>query len=167
MKNSRSGFTLIELVVVALIMGIMAAMAIPMYLKTVETTKAGDAVSIGHMLASSYRLYLVDNPALPLSGPLNNKCNSQACGTASTRPPCKLVACSYVAKQDWDKSSYTFEIGGGAAGVLATIKRRYGTVSPATTNKAFINWGYTFNDMASGGSGCTALTTDTPPCPNF
>ncbi len=45
-KRRRDGFTLIELLVVVLIVGILAGVSVPSYMKSVETTKADDAVSL-------------------------------------------------------------------------------------------------------------------------
>lgn len=169
MKKDRKGFTLIELVVVTVIMGILASLSIPYYLKTVETAKAGDAVAIGHMLANSYSMYLVDNPAAPLSGSLSNVCNNAAsvtCANTFAPSPCRLVACNYVARQDWDASAYTYSVGGG---FLATVRRKTGA-SPGTNTAAYTGWGYNFTDLSAGGAGCTALPASpypTPSCPNF
>ncbi|MBI4351909.1 MAG: prepilin-type N-terminal cleavage/methylation domain-containing protein [Elusimicrobia bacterium] len=155
MKKLRKGFTLIELMVVVIIMGILASMSIPYYHKTVETSRATDAVALGNLLAAGYRMYLIDNPGTSLSGSITNSCNGLACASASGA--CRIVACKYVAEQDWTNASYSYSIGGSCGGGIAACVSRTGG------SGAYASWGYNFN--LSGG--CSAYTADTPACPRF
>ena len=62
MKNNKKGFTLIELLVVVLILGILAAMAMPQYFKAVERSRMSEAVSLLSSIASAQqRKYLQIN----------------------------------------------------------------------------------------------------------
>ena len=59
--DNRGGFTLIELLVVVLIIGILAAVAVPQYQKVVERSKATEAMSMLSSIAKAYETYYLAN----------------------------------------------------------------------------------------------------------
>lgn len=61
MKTNRKGFTLIELLVVVLIIGILAAIALPQYTRTVEKSRASEALlNLKALSDAAQRLYLLN-----------------------------------------------------------------------------------------------------------
>lgn len=159
--RSNSGFTLMELVIVVLIIGVLAAFGVPQYFKTVETTKADDAAAMVQMAGTTHRMYALDhsNGFLSTGGAIATSCNSTACsGTGTDR--CQLVACKYMAQQDFDKKAYTLTLKDGAAaastfscnGSTSSSKKwtayacRRTSGAGSTGVAPYANWGYGVDD---------------------
>lgn len=166
------GFTLIELVVTVLIIGILAAFAVPQYLRTVETSKADDAVALVNIVGTTNRMYALDHNNTFTDGVITNACNtrdtatniccpgSAGCG-AGLALPCNLVQCGYLAAADFDGKPYVV-LASNAAGVSATTRRRLSSDPHPSGNYSdtapYASWGYS---MSASGA-ITKATSDTP-----
>ena len=141
-RRRQAGFTLVELVVVVLIIGILGALMIPGYTKSVESAKADDAAAIVQMIGQANRMFRLDNNSYVQSGYITDACNATAC-TAGSTATCQLVACNYLGSRKWDGLAYRYQAGGnincsvgGAPNGIACAKRDSSATSPYNT------WGY-------------------------
>lgn len=64
-SRSMKGFTLIELLVVVLIIGILAAVAVPQYQKAVERSHAMEALTLLKSVGQSFETYFMANGSYP------------------------------------------------------------------------------------------------------
>ncbi len=61
-KNNRSGFTLLEVIIVIIIIGVLASLALPRFFSTVEYSRATEAMqSLATVRQSVERCYLMRN----------------------------------------------------------------------------------------------------------
>ena len=65
--GKNAGFTLIELLVVVLIIGILAAVALPQYTKAVEKSRASQALALLKSFGQAYQAYYMANGDYPSS----------------------------------------------------------------------------------------------------
>jgi type IV pilus assembly protein PilA len=61
MSRNRKGFTLVELAVVIVIIGVLAAFGVPQFLKSVERSKAAEAFNYLSAVRSAQERYLAKN----------------------------------------------------------------------------------------------------------
>ncbi|PWU05719.1 MAG: pilus assembly protein [Verrucomicrobia bacterium] len=67
--NSKKGFSLIEVLIVVVIIGLLAAMAIPAFNKVRQNTKAKHITENLNLIAKSGQQYLLENNASEVSYP--------------------------------------------------------------------------------------------------
>ncbi len=70
-EGLTKGFTLIELLVVVLIIGILAAVAVPQYQKAVEKSIMTEAIVNLRAIAKASQLYFLENGSYPTNDDLN------------------------------------------------------------------------------------------------
>lgn len=145
----KDGFTLIEMLVVVLIIGILAAVAVPSYMKSVETTKADDAVALVNMIGTTNRMFALDHSGNYIVGTFpttaNTGCGSSACLPTTYTSACNLVWCKYLADQNFGSKPYTFfacNPGGGACG---TSGGSAATAGARRNSGSYSGWGYAQN----------------------
>lgn len=168
-RLDRKGYTLIELVVVVLIIGILASFGIPQYLKTVETSKADDAVGTINMIGTTNKMFALDHSGNYAYGQFTAACGTAACPTvAPYSNPCALVWCKYLADQDWATRPYAYSACNGAvAGACTTAAGAVGAgnqvsaaMRRATASAPYNTWAY---GMATTGVITAYGTTPAPP----
>lgn len=109
MKASR-GFSLVLVLVLILLAGLIALVAMPQFSKSVESSLADDAAAIVQMIGTTNKMYSLDFHGQWTTGPIDNTCNAGECTGRSGGPHagCNLVACNYLSKQEWDSKKYNF-----------------------------------------------------------
>ncbi|MEK7384765.1 MAG: prepilin-type N-terminal cleavage/methylation domain-containing protein [Elusimicrobiota bacterium] len=171
----RRGYTLIELVIVCLVVGILASIAIPQYLKTVEISKADDAVAAVNMIGTTNRMFALDHAGFYVAGQFTAaSCSGGVCPlsvAATQTDACVLVWCNYLADQNWNARPYNFYAcdgrtpgacaGYGAGNQVAGASRKSGAF-PGTSHAPYNTWGFTMNTAGAINSYGT-----TPPTPTY
>ncbi len=112
-RKIRKAITLIELVIVLIIVGLLATLAVPMLTKTVETSRAKVALSALEQIRSGERIYRTGQNFFY---PYNDSVDDIAQINADLR-----VFLDERTSRDWD-----YSVSGSAASFSATAKRTSG-----------------------------------------
>jgi len=149
--SQERGFTLMELMVVVMILGALAAFAVPQYLRAVEISKADDAVSLTIQIGTANKMFALGHKGFYAAGDFTASCGAGVCPVAvaaTQADPCVLVWCEYLVDQDWANRPYGHSAcDGAAAGSCAGLgsgnfiagARRNGGSSP------YSSWGFTMS----------------------
>ena len=150
MKNAnKKGFTLIEMLVVVLIIGILAAVALPQYFKAVEKSRATEALSVLGSIAAAqerYRLSTSENTYTNEFGDFDISF------TGSNG--------SDAAGDSFNTKNFTITLSGGTGADAYVIAERNGGGNEASTysiTRVYRSGAVTCSDSENTGGVCRSL----------
>jgi prepilin-type N-terminal cleavage/methylation domain-containing protein len=130
MVNNK-GFTLTEVMVVIIVIGILASLSIPYLLGYAREARNDRAKTVLHMIAQGYKNFQNDFPGATVSNINSNitrpaSLDSCTITTDNTFTIETLIACSYLPNIDYGKLKYSFYLGGSccnaSSGAVACMK---------------------------------------------
>ena len=111
--RGQKGFTLVELMVVIAIIGVLAAIAVPMFTDSTDSAKAARVQADLRTVESALQLYYADNGSYPATGwqALANALTGESKKYMKTMPsaPSGYSAYTYT----YNAAAKTYTLGGG------------------------------------------------------
>ena len=133
MKSKEKGFTLIELMIVVVIIGILSALAIPIFMSSATKSKQSEARGVLKQIYTMQRAYFIENETYCLNGVVASAANPTAFSLlaieliSSTRytytmtvPAPNQFTCVATANVDDDPTIDTWQIDNSGALVCTT-----------------------------------------------
>jgi len=105
LKNKNSGFTLLEMLVVVIIVGITATLAIPHFTVSRERVFGREAIASLRMIAAAERMYRME-----LTPDLFIACNCLCSGTAATCCNNTADGCNFLLRLDLNTDHWTYAV---------------------------------------------------------
>ncbi len=137
LKNKKSGFTLLEIIIVIIIVGVLASLALPRFFATVEFSKSTEALtSLGVLRDSLERCYVA------AGGTYNPAAGACAIGNIDVADPSAVPG-----------ARFTYAVSGqSATGYVITAERNTVDGGGGTTNWITITQTSTGVARAGGGA---------------
>ena len=142
-RRSASGFTLIEILIVVIILGILAAIVIPQFSNASTSAKTSAVTSTAQSLRSQVSLYrLQHNDVLPPAATFWTLLTTQtdASGAAYT-----------TASTSGPFGPYMQAVPGNALNQLATVTDVAGALYPTVNSTTATGWAYDYNSGTGSG----------------